>query len=369
LNRELGERLKYARERAGLTLQQLSERSGLGLSSLSEWEAGKREPRLAQLQALAEALRRSTAFFIEKGRLPEEVVLWRSKPSSPRAEDLEIRFLRLCEQYHYLETWCGEQKKACLPTVANATRGFGYREAEALATKVQQELRLGDRPALVLLSVLEEVCGIKVFHLDFEPAGTAACTLNESFGAGILLNARNVRWRRNFDLAHELFHLLTWGVFSPSKKAHVCADSQEEKFATCFARNLLMPRATLQPRVADILQKKGLKPDDVFDLARQFDVSIEALLRQLAFLYDRTEKQTKDDLARCQALFSVWEGRAPDRPSVRPARFEALAVKALRAGELSLGRFTEYMEISRREARRYVQQEPVNDEEVQITPS
>ena len=39
--------------------------------------------------------------------------------------------------------------------------------------------------------VIEEVCGVKVFHLDFEPSGTAASAVSETFAAAVLLNAKN----------------------------------------------------------------------------------------------------------------------------------------------------------------------------------
>ena len=46
---------------------------------------------------------------------------------------------------------------------------------------------------------------VKVFHLPLEPTGTAASTYGEAFGMAVLLNSSHVAWRRNFDLAHELF--------------------------------------------------------------------------------------------------------------------------------------------------------------------
>ncbi|MGD0093974.1 MAG: XRE family transcriptional regulator [Planctomycetota bacterium] len=367
MNGRIGERLRYGRERAGLTLQQVCERTKIGISSLSEYESGKRQPRLAQLRALAGALHRSIAFFLEPGPLPSEIVLWRGKPAAQQAQELEGRFRRLCEQYHNLEVWCGERRAMNLLFQNGDPQKYCYDQAETLAYKVLQQLQLGSRPALALLSVLEENCGVKVFHLDFEPTGSAACTVSETLGAGVLLNARSVRWRRNFDLAHELFHLLTWAIFQPARSGDVYDQGKDEKFATCFARHLLMPRDAVKQAIGDIRQERALTYDDLFDLARQFDVSIEALLWQIAFLYNRTEEQTRNDIAHCQALFNV--SREPDRPPVRPARFEALAVKALRSGELSLGRFAEYMGISRREAGSYVQQEPVNEQEVQITSS
>ena len=60
----IADRLAYARSRAAVTLAQVEERTGIGKSSLSEFENGKREPSLSQLQSLAAAYRRSVAFFL-----------------------------------------------------------------------------------------------------------------------------------------------------------------------------------------------------------------------------------------------------------------------------------------------------------------
>ena len=47
----------------------------------------------------------------------------------------------------------------------------------------------------------------------------------------------------------------------------------------------------------------------------------------------------------------------------------ALALKALRMGEMSLGRFAEYLDISRREASAFLDDESISDEEVEISPT
>jgi len=367
------ERLQYARQRAGLTGPQVKERAGIGESSLSEFETGKREPSLSQLHALAGAYRRSIAFFLGEGPIPHEVVLWRDRPEEG-SEDMEARFLRLCEQYHNLEVWTHEEAPLSLPLVAASRDGFSYGDAEVLAKRVRNELNLGDRPALSLLTVLEEVCGVKVFHLPFTPSGTGASTKSETFGAAVLLNSRNVRWRRNFDLAHELFHLLTWDVFRTDLQAEVTsysASEYEEKLATCFARNLLMPADAVRVAVSAKVKADKITFDDMYDVARQFDVSIEALIWQMNFvgLLPGRQEETKAVIDRAKGLAPLLEEREQTEPPVCPERYKALAIKALRHGAISIGRFAEYLSISRQGAMRYVEQEVTDDEEVPVAPA
>ncbi len=368
----LGERLRYAREKANLTGVQVSQKTGIGESSLSEFEHDKREPKLNQLQTLAKLYWRSLAFFFSEESIPQEVVLWRQRPTDA-PEDMENAFLRWCEQYHNLEIWCNEKPSGRMPDFKADGESYDYAQAERLAADVRAVLRLGDRPGHELLRVLEEVCGVKVFHKEFEPSGPAASTRSTTFGPAILLNSGNVRWRRNHDLAHELFHLLTWSVFrSGTKAVSAIATEREEKWATCFASNLLMPPEETR-RAVDLRSRDGkISMESLFDIARQFDVSVESLLWRIHILYGlgRDKKEaTQSEIKRADELASVLEKRENTMPPKWPDRYRALAVKALRRGEISIGRFAEYLQIGRQEAMKYIEQEKPESEEIQIAPA
>ena len=363
------DRLKYARQRAGLSGTQVKDRVGIGESSLSEFENGKREPSLSQLQKLAEAYRRSVAFFLAEGPLtPEPVVLWRMRPAQD-AEQIEVKFLRLCEQYHNLEMWCDDRASVSLPQAKGNPGRFGYSDAEELAKQIRRELQLGDRPGQSLLAVIEEVCGVKVFHLDFEPSGTAASAVSETFGAAILLNANNARWRRNHDLAHELFHLLTWPLFHPVADGPMVAGEWEEKLATTFASNLLMPSEPFGSAINSRARGGKITFESLFDIAREFDVSVESVLWRMHIVYDRGQANselTKGEIEQAKRLAPLLGERESPKPHPWPARYRSLAIKALRRGEIAIGRFAEYLNISRHEAMQFVEQEAPDGEEVQI---
>jgi len=366
----ISERLKHARGRAGLTLDQVAEQAQIGASSLCDFERGKRDPKVSQLVALSKVYHRSVEFFLSEAPVPMEKVLWREKPEPGTAGMVETQFLQLCEQFHNLEVWCGERKKWYLPIAEGEARQFHYREAEDLAYQVASKLKLGDRPGQSLLWVLEEVCGIKVFHLAFEPTGTAACTKGE-FGSAILLNSDNVRWRRNFDLAHELFHLLTWDLFRTETNGDSCVPSErEEKYATCFASHLLMPTEVTRLAILEVLDGGRTSFDGLFDVARQFDVSMEALLWRMGSLFkERDEGVTRADIENCRTVVRLYEEREDQTPPKRPGRFRALAIRALRHALISTGRCAEYLGISRKAAQRFLEQEGAEDEEIAVAPA
>ncbi len=370
------DRLRYARQRAHLTGAQVEGRTRIGKSSLCYFENGKREPSLSQLQKLASVYHRSISFFLAEGPIPAELVLWRERPKG-EAGDMEASFLRLCEQYYNLEVWTDNVIPSRLPAANGLPTDYGFRDAEALAKQVRDQLEMGDRPGLSLLAVLEEVCGVKVFHMDFEPSGTAACAKSDTFGAAVLLNARNRRWRRNFDLAHEFFHLLTWDVFRVAPEGQVpssCPSGPEEQFANAFASDLLMPSDAVREAINRKVTKGRLTFADVFDVARQFDVSVVALLWRMQNLRllsgDRCETQKLVDRAKLDPMMRERLGERRDRKPCRwPERYEALAVEALRRGEVSTGRFAEYLGITRQEAMRYVEREVTDDEEIPLAPA
>lgn len=362
-------RLRYARENLGLTLRQVEEATGIGLSSLSEYESGKRDPRLSQLKSLADLYQRSIEFFLSDEPLPREVVLWRDKPEDGNAAIIQAQFLRLCEQYHNLEVWCEDRRPCRLPQAEGSAATYSYADAEGLAQEVRRALSLGDRPAQTLLTTVEEECSVKVFHMSFDPSGVAACCVTDAFGAAVLLNAKNVRWRRNFDLAHELFHLLTWSVFrTGADGADAKPTETEEKFATCFASNLLLPTDSVRAALNEAIKDGKIAFGDMFDIARQFDTSVAALIWRMAFLKYISYDDAPAIIDRYDRVSAVWEGkRVHDDPPVRPARFRALAIRALRNGEFSLGRCAEYLGVTRREAGAFLEQDSQEDEEVNVT--
>lgn len=368
-HRLIGERLKTARTQRGWTLEALSGQTQIPVSSLSEFETGRREPRLTHLEALARAHGKSVSWFFQPVEALAEVVLWRERPQADEAAAIEGQFLKLCRWYRNLEDWCDEHRPCLLPDARPNGDRFDWSDVQHLANAVRNHLDLGQRPASSLLNVLENGCGVRVFHLEFSPTGTAACTRDETLGMAILLNANNKRWRRNFDLAHELFHLLTWRVFRTEPNAHE-ATEQEEKFADKFASCLLIPEDALRDAIGAALKSRGtLKHIELFDIARQFDVSIDALLWRMHWVFSRDVKETQRDLEICRAFRETVDVREDTKPPSLPERYRALALRAIREGELSIGRAAEYLGLSRREAMALDDLEDVTDDAISLNPA
>ena len=349
---DIGARLRAARDAIGYTIEKVSQESGIGQSSISEFENDRREPKFSQLSRLAEVYRRPVDFFLTDSLLAEPIMLWRDGPgNAEELKETEAEFRRLCQQYHKLELCTAETRKAALPQpdVDNPDQ-FSWPQAESFARKIHNYLCLGDIPSTSLKKILEERYYVKIFHLEF--TGSAISTVSEEFGPAILLNNRNASWRRNYDLAHELFHLLTWGMFRAKTKE---PSKNEEQLADSFASRLLMPEESLKQRIATLVDKQEqVLLDRVDDLAREFGVSLDAMVYRISALFRIKKEDTEQYRIAAKQLAKCHKARESEKPETLPARYCDLAQRALRDGRLSLIQFAKYMGISYKKAQEYL---------------
>jgi transcriptional regulator with XRE-family HTH domain len=92
----IGERLRSARERAGLTLDQTAELSGLSKAHLSRLESAERQPSIAALLAVAEALGTPVSALL--GEQPPDAALAISTDDGARRESKGLS-LASCSGY------------------------------------------------------------------------------------------------------------------------------------------------------------------------------------------------------------------------------------------------------------------------------
>jgi len=366
---DIGRKLESARKAIGYTQEKAALESGIGKSSICEFEKSKREPKFSQLAKLAEVYRKTVDFFLSDESPVENLMLWRDAPSiEEEIKQTEAEFRQLCEQYNMLEILTGEARKAKLPeSGVTKAEEFAFEQAESFARKVHIELCLGDIPSASLKRILEERYYVKIFHLSF--IGSAISTVSVEFGPAILLNAKNKPWRRNYDLAHELFHLFTWNIFRNSPKQDIQPTPDEEKLANAFASKLLMPEDSLRQRIDLRKNKQGqISLDQLDEIAREFNVSLDALVYRIANLFRIKKEDTEKYLDVAKRLAESHKSRGSDEPDKLPERYCSLAIKALNEGKLSLMQFAKYMDMSYKQAGEYLaEDEEFKDEKISIS--
>jgi Zn-dependent peptidase ImmA (M78 family)/transcriptional regulator with XRE-family HTH domain len=334
----VGYRVKAARETIGWTQERLTRELGLNdRQSVSDIENGKRVLKPDEMLALSDLLDRDIEFFIDPFAVAGEAQFsWRAAPEVP--QDCLDRFELKAGQWIGLLRWFREQQDShtsALKRTLRLSSQSSFEDAQGRAESLAVELQLGTVPAENLIAKIERDLDIPVLFVDTVEAGEgqsisgATCHL-EQLGV-ILINRNETEARRFYDLAHELFHALTWDAMKPDHRESNSVEERNkgkriEQLANNFAAALLMPRASL-----DKLIEPG-RFDDVAHLcevAALFRVAPVALAWRL-FNLKLISDDTRRSLVREKQRLSV---------SSPPKRFSASFVKmlheALENGRLS----------------------------------
>ncbi len=347
----LGGRIRRSRKILRITQRELANQMGFGSpETISQIETGERELKAWELSKLARILSVDLSTLLEMEEPKRQpIILWRQIPQVNK-ERKEKEFLQRCHQYATLEELSGytytedfPQKKVTPEQVTS----YFFRYAEIIAQEIRREFNLGDKPALDLENVIQERYHVKVWYDEIEE-GSAASTIG-SFGPAILMNIKEAPWRRNYNFAHEVFHLITWNSIKPT----IFVENPDlwkkvEKAADLFASCLLLPGDSVRTEFEKSLVDSKISFSDLVGIARKYGVSTTALLYRLANLRLFT-RETVDSLLDNELFRSIDKSSmAPCwwNPPKIPERFVRLAFLAYQKGKLSKTKLAQLMECS-----------------------
>ncbi|MGH7558116.1 MAG: helix-turn-helix domain-containing protein [Gemmatimonadota bacterium] len=336
MTERIARRLKTRREAVGLSQDDLARRMKFNnRQTLTAIENGLRRTRPAELAAAAEILGVEPDFFTDRYSAAGEASFsFRAETSDETdLESFEFQAGRWIATYRELGAEEGRSTSFLAPSLSLSRRS-SYEDAQLAADQVSQKLGLGRFPARELEVALEREWGILVLYVDLPEGISGAASRIEGLQA-ILINRNESPGRRNYDLAHELFHLLTWDVMVPPRIdiAKSSRDSMRvEQLADNFAAALLMPESTLRDwlnsgsQVPPLTEWIALK-------AQELGVSSPALrwrLHNLGYI-------SKSDLSREEEL-PKESLRVRDKPQLFNASFVQRVYSAVESGMLSLRR-------------------------------
>ena len=348
LQKIIGERIRSLRKKLGITQRAFAEQVGFSAHQIvSEIERGGRDVKAWELVKIADALHTEVRYLIAGDEPAPARVLWRDYPEEG-ATAIEASFLKSCRQYHGLESLLGITPKRDLPVVELNPEMASYGDARLAARDAANALDLGGRPAASLIAVLEGDYSVKIWYKDLGKAGSAASAVGD-FGYGILMHREQSPWRRNFSFAHELFHLITRATISKESVGdNQSLTDKVERLANEFAANLLLPADVLEVEIEARIKHGKISYGDLVELARDFDVSTEALLWRMVHCRRLTADQVR-------AILNDPSFRSTDRstmpanwrqPSPLPERFVRLAFLAYKRAKLSRARLAQLLETS-----------------------
>ena len=344
----IGNRVSYARKQLRLTQEELSKYLGFkDRQILSNIEKGKRAISAEELIKIIKVTGRNLEFFTDSFIVAGECEFsFRAKADTPflnefqeNAEKLLGTYKRLSELENIHNNYLSEGLRI--------SEKNSYEDANQAGETFSKYLKLGDVPAENLRNKIEEELNILLLFIDTpHDISGAACRL-QKFDS-ILINRNEHLGRINYDISHELFHLLTWDreKMRPERldiTTHEKKRPRREQLADIFASAFLMPEQSLKKQWEKL---KHLEVHKRLNLtATYFNVTAIALkwrLKNLGWLDERQIENINDKLLTANGNPQKNVGKPP----LFSKRFVAVLHNALESGKLSACRAAELTNLS-----------------------
>jgi Zn-dependent peptidase ImmA (M78 family)/transcriptional regulator with XRE-family HTH domain len=313
------EMLRWARDTAGLSLEEASRSAQTSTKNIESWEKGEKRPSMPQLRKVAAAYKRLLSDFYlpttpQEKPLPHD---FRRLPGEGLfSYSRALRFqLRQARQRRALALDLAtelEQSVPDLPTLkASAdTEAVGQRVREVLHVSIDEQRTWRDpRKSYNSWRALIEAAGVLVFQVTgVAPGEMLGFSLPERPLPVIGVNRKMAPNGRTFTLMHELVHLL-------SDESSLCdieesfvrppEEQKSEVFCNAVAGAALVPREAFlsDPLVAPHRGPRDWSDEELLALARNFGVSQHVILRRLLTL----NRTTQTFYASRQQIWKVYD--------------------------------------------------------------
>jgi len=364
----IGQRLKRARETLGLSLEEVARKLKLGsYQTISNIEKGERAIKVSELSILSEIYYRDPWSFLSDSAANNKPaqIAWRGSRNATDYSVIERRLITISEDYCLLERINGESRTISDFAWPGSVVCKNYKDIEEKAQETIKELDLGYCPAMILCNALETKYGIRIIHYPMDEYGSAATVMTEE-GVTIIINSTECAGRRNFSLAHELFHILSSNTYplNSMAKYEEKPKGKIETLANVFASALLMPRDSIATEINKRIKRGKIQLIDLIAVAKMFAVSTEALLWRLKVL-GSLDKDAVQEIAKSEQFKTIdGENRKDDR---RPTegfspRFVYLGLNAVKSGKISKGKFCRIFELHRSRFSEFVKSQGFGEE-------
>jgi Zn-dependent peptidase ImmA (M78 family)/DNA-binding XRE family transcriptional regulator len=362
--KRLGELLQQARKKCGMTQADAANVIDTARTTIVAIEKGERRLKNGELIKLARAYGRAVSDFVQ----PRPVIQpfetqFRAAYRRNEAEEAEInpsisRLEELCRNYLELEEIMDAPLPRNYPQEYEVTNMPIDAAAESIATLERQRLGLGDAPIVNLRDILEQSVGLRIFYLKMPPKYSEAYSYDARLGGCMAININHPEERQRWSLAHGYLHFL-----AHRQKPVVDFDGQyqrlpeSERLAEAFPKYFLMPTSSLLKQFNDMHRSHGkFTPTNLFTLAHYYGVSVEALvyrLEEMSLLPSGTwERLRNRGLKVREVQKNLGFENRPQRTDMAPVHYQHLAIEAFDQGLITEGRFANFLDVDRLEARR-----------------
>ncbi len=358
---EVGERLRMARESAGITQADAAASIDVARTTLVAIEQGQRRVRMSELQRLSRLYQTSVNALLREESVHVDLApRFRRLPdrADGAADDAVQLMADLAKAEVELENLLGVKRVRNYPPERPILPGDVRAQAEHDALELRERLGLGIRPVTDIVTLLEMELGVRVYVRRFDGRISGLFAYDEALGPCMLLNANHPRVRRTQTGAHECGHLVTRRREPEILHKDESENSREERYANAFGRAFLTPaRAAIQKFHEITAGADRVTRRHVIVLAHYFGVSREAMVRRLEELKlskagtwdwfqanggitDEQERQVLGDLIAPDA-----HKAEADRPTT--LRLHLLSAEVYRQGLLSEGQLARLLRLDR----------------------
>ena len=249
--KELGLRLRRARELAGLSQQAAADRMGLQRTAVTHWEAGSRSVSTLELVRLSELYHLHVSDILRLGTDDEDEdlvsILYRKSPmleNEAGAYEQIRHCIRLCRERVRLRRILGIETQFAVPprydVPAPRTAVNAITQGEQTAEQERNRLGIGSTPIPDVVELITSQ-GISASCVELPDGISGLFQSDRSVGLAILVNRSHSFSRKRFSYAHEYAHAL---LDRDRKIAVSIVDNSSpllELRADAFAAAFLMP--------------------------------------------------------------------------------------------------------------------------------
>lgn len=287
--------LKWARQRVGMSIEELARRSKRPLEEVEKWEAGEKIPPYGRLEDMAYKYYQvpiAVFFFPSPPVIEDPVQKFRrlSDYELERFSDNTFKKIRIAQAYQdsLVDILADHKTSKSILKKSFKYQGSPVKLAQkarkyiGISFKDQFNYRSSSKAFKQWRYALEKV-GIFTFKDSFKDKYISGfCLYNEIYPI-IMINNSNSFTRQIFTIIHELGHILLGitGVTDTDESYFSYLDKHEYKaeiFCNKFASEFLVPKKEFKDDIA-WFEEDGFKV--IEEIAEQYSVSREVILRKL----------------------------------------------------------------------------------------
>jgi Zn-dependent peptidase ImmA (M78 family) len=359
---ELGERLRIARNNAGITQEVAAQTIQIKRPTLVALEQGKRRIKPEELTELANLYQVSCSSLLRQNSVYIDI-----KPQfrlthdqAKKADELiaSRTLQKLVSSYVELERKLHKPLRIAYPTEYPLTRGQLSEQAEDLSLQVRHGLGLGLAPISNIMTLLQNELQIRLFIHPLPSKISGMFAYHPELAACIVVNAKHPKTRQAMSAAHELAHFYTRRNIAEVSWIDSDFGDEErvlhERFANLFAMAFLMPAAAIRRSYQDIVREQGqFTARDLLFLKSNFYVSLEAIARRLEDL--GILPTGKFELLKERGIYQLSKEilgeDSPECHTLTIPRYILLAVEAYQQEWVTEGQLADMFDLDRVEVR------------------